>query len=126
MADIGRRYKAGEMGTSEVKKELVNVLQDLVRKHQEARKRVTEEEIDYFMSTAKFGGSREGGYTSKKKKAAAAPVASGASSTQKQAEVQSYLDSHNIQGMVQAALENLAKEMPPDPRAFLAQTFQRK
>jgi len=119
VADIGKRYEAGEMVTSEVKAELIRCLQALVRKHQAAREKVTEAEIDYFMSTSKFGvnlpyGTRTAPPAKEKK-----PAATG------QAAVQSYLAQHDIEGMLQAALNNLAKEMPPDPKAFLAQAFKR-
>ena len=54
LAQIGKDYAAGRITTGEVKATLIEVLQALVARHQEARAKVTEEEVDYFMSQAKF------------------------------------------------------------------------
>ncbi|XP_011269984.1 hypothetical protein CAOG_08413 [Capsaspora owczarzaki ATCC 30864] len=42
-------YSSGKMQTGEIKKRVIEVLQKLVAKHQEARKLVTEEMVDEFM-----------------------------------------------------------------------------
>eukprot|EP00730_Choanoeca_flexa_P006481 TRINITY_DN12161_c1_g1_i4.p1 TRINITY_DN12161_c1_g1~~TRINITY_DN12161_c1_g1_i4.p1 ORF type:complete len:634 (+),score=195.18 TRINITY_DN12161_c1_g1_i4:87-1988(+) len=47
-------YSQGKMMTAEVKDRLVEVLQELVAKHQIARANVTDEEVEHFMSSAKF------------------------------------------------------------------------
>jgi tryptophanyl-tRNA synthetase len=52
LAQIGAEYAAGRMLSGEIKAELITVLSELVRVHQERRAAVTEEEVDVFMSTA--------------------------------------------------------------------------
>ena len=52
LAQIGADYSAGRMLSGEIKAELITVLSELVRVHQERRAAVTEEEVDAFMSTA--------------------------------------------------------------------------
>eukprot|EP00049_Salpingoeca_infusionum_P018151 m.355967 g.355967 ORF g.355967 m.355967 type:complete len:616 (-) comp17398_c0_seq1:308-2155(-) len=47
-------YSTGKMSTFEIKEILVGVLQDVVRQHQERRAKVTDADVDYFMSQAKF------------------------------------------------------------------------
>jgi len=51
---IGTEYKAGRMTTGEVKKVLIGVLQEIVKKHIEARAKVTEDMVDHFMSVRKL------------------------------------------------------------------------
>lgn len=53
---IGKDYKAGKLLTGEVKAKLIQVLQDLVKEHQERRKLVTDEVVKKFMSTRKLKG----------------------------------------------------------------------
>ena len=52
LAEIGREYAAGRMLSGEIKAELIAVLSELTRLHQERRAAVTEAEVDEFMSTA--------------------------------------------------------------------------
>jgi tryptophanyl-tRNA synthetase len=47
---IGDEYAAGRMLTGEVKKILINVLQDLVGRHQRARAMVTDDVVQAFMA----------------------------------------------------------------------------
>eukprot|EP00038_Savillea_parva_P029931 m.74336 g.74336 ORF g.74336 m.74336 type:complete len:656 (-) comp8908_c0_seq1:240-2207(-) len=57
LKEIGDLYSSGKMLTGEVKDVLVKVLQDVVKNHQDAKAKVTDEEIAYYMSTdpARFG-----------------------------------------------------------------------
>jgi tryptophanyl-tRNA synthetase len=48
---IKQAYEAGQMSTSELKKKCGDMLADLIGKHQEARKLVTDEVLDQFMSS---------------------------------------------------------------------------
>ena len=48
MKEIGEKYSSGEMLTGEVKKELIGVLQALVKNHQEKRAAVTDEIVQEF------------------------------------------------------------------------------
>jgi tryptophanyl-tRNA synthetase len=50
LAQIGESYSSGKMLTGEIKAELIQVLTDLTRRHQEARSRVTESVVDAFMA----------------------------------------------------------------------------
>jgi tryptophanyl-tRNA synthetase len=52
LAEIGVEYAAGRMLSGEIKAELIAVLSELVRVHQERRAAVTEADVDAFMSTA--------------------------------------------------------------------------
>uniref|UniRef100_A0A0D3GPK6 Tryptophan--tRNA ligase, cytoplasmic n=1 Tax=Oryza barthii TaxID=65489 RepID=A0A0D3GPK6_9ORYZ len=47
---IKKEYKAGRMLTGEVKQRLIEVLSELVARHQRARAQVTEEMVDAFMA----------------------------------------------------------------------------
>lgn len=49
LAEIEKKYRSGEMLTGEVKSVLIDVLQNLVKKHQEARKKVTDDVLKAFM-----------------------------------------------------------------------------
>jgi len=51
LADVGARYGSGKMNSKEIKDVLVEAIQGICRAHQERKAAVTEEEIDYFMST---------------------------------------------------------------------------
>jgi len=51
LKEIGEKYEKGLMLSGEVKEVLIEVLDALVKKHQEARSAVTEEVIDSFFST---------------------------------------------------------------------------
>mmetsp|Transcript_20905 Transcript_20905/g.54332 ORF Transcript_20905/g.54332 Transcript_20905/m.54332 type:complete len:649 (+) Transcript_20905:266-2212(+) len=57
LKDIGDKYSSGKMLTADVKNELVGVLQKVVQDHKDAKAKVTDDEIAYFMSTdpARFG-----------------------------------------------------------------------
>ena len=48
LKEIGEKYSSGEMLTGEVKKELIGVLQALVKNHQEKRAAVTDEIVQEF------------------------------------------------------------------------------
>ena len=48
--EIGTEYASGRMLTGEIKGELIKVLTEMVKKHQEARERVTDEVVDAFMT----------------------------------------------------------------------------
>lgn len=50
LADIGERYKTGKMLTSEIKKILIDEVQRIVREHQEAKAKITDEEVKEFMT----------------------------------------------------------------------------
>jgi len=54
LADIGQRYSKGEMLTGEIKKILVDLLWDMISRHQEARAQVSDQVIDAFMSPRKL------------------------------------------------------------------------
>ena len=49
LEEIATKYSSGEMLTGEVKKELIGVLQKLVKNHQEKRAAVTDEMVKEFM-----------------------------------------------------------------------------
>jgi len=51
--DIGKRYASGELLTSEVKKILIDLFVDMVKKHQERRAAVTDEEVREFMDPSR-------------------------------------------------------------------------
>jgi len=56
---IAREYKAGRMMTSEVKKKTIEVIWNVLKEHQDARKLVTDEVVDHFMDPARdFDHSR--------------------------------------------------------------------
>jgi len=48
--DIVEKYRKGELLTGEVKKKLIEVLQALVKEHQEARAKITDDQVREFMS----------------------------------------------------------------------------
>jgi len=50
LEEILRDYGSGAMLTGEVKKELIAVLQEMVREHQERRALVTREVVEQFMT----------------------------------------------------------------------------
>ncbi|KAF3781006.1 Tryptophan--tRNA ligase [Nymphaea thermarum] len=50
LESIRREYEAGRMLTGEVKKRLIEVLSELVERHQRARSAVSEEMVDAFMA----------------------------------------------------------------------------
>ena len=54
LEEIGSQYKEGKLLTSEVKSELISVLQKLVLDHQEKRKSLTMEIIEGFMKVRSF------------------------------------------------------------------------
>lgn len=51
---IHQEYSAGRMLTGEIKKEIIGVLQSLVAQHQEARKKVTADVLQQFMTPRKL------------------------------------------------------------------------
>lgn len=53
---IGREYSAGRMLTGQVKAELIDLLQDMVSRHQAARAKVTEDIVDMFMAVRPMTG----------------------------------------------------------------------
>lgn len=50
LAEIFEKYGSGEMLTGEVKKELIGLLQEMVKEHQERRALVTEDVVREFMA----------------------------------------------------------------------------
>lgn len=50
LAQILKDYGSGAMLTGEVKKELIGILQEMVKEHQERRAQVTEDVLREFMS----------------------------------------------------------------------------
>ena len=50
LEEILRDYGSGAMLTGEVKKELIAVLQEMVREHQQRRDAVTREVVEQFMA----------------------------------------------------------------------------
>ena len=54
LEDIRVRYGSGELLSGEVKMELVKVMQEFVKGLQESRSRVTQQDVDYFMSIRKI------------------------------------------------------------------------
>ena len=50
LARIATEYGSGRMLTGEIKKTLIDLLTDMVTRHQEARAKVTDEMVDTFMS----------------------------------------------------------------------------
>jgi len=59
LARIRDAYSSGKMLTGEVKQILINVIQKLVRDHQERRKLVTDEEIEHFMRVRPLKGGNQ-------------------------------------------------------------------
>ncbi|GAW82199.1 tryptophan--tRNA ligase [Plasmodium gonderi] len=62
LQEIGDKYKKGELLSGELKKILIDILIDLIQKHQQRRQSITEEEIAYFFdpnksSLRKFKGT---------------------------------------------------------------------
>ena len=51
---IRDKYSSGQMLTGELKKELITVLQDLVRNHQEMRETITDDIVKQFMEPRKL------------------------------------------------------------------------
>jgi tryptophanyl-tRNA synthetase len=56
LKEIGQKYSTGKMLTGEVKKALIDVLTELVQRHQTARAAVTPEVIEAFMSVRNMRG----------------------------------------------------------------------
>ena len=54
LEDIRVRYGSGELLSGEVKAELIKVMQEFVKGLQEARSRVTQQDVDYFTSIRKI------------------------------------------------------------------------
>jgi tryptophanyl-tRNA synthetase len=54
LADIRKRYTSGELLTSELKKELIELLQKIIGKHQEERNKITTEKVLEFMKPRKL------------------------------------------------------------------------
>ena len=51
---IAEEYSTGRMLSGEIKAELIAILTDLTKKHQEARAKVTDEIVKYFMTPRKM------------------------------------------------------------------------
>ena len=51
---IRDKYSSGQMLTGELKKELISVLQELVRNHQEMRETITDDIVKQFMEPRKL------------------------------------------------------------------------
>ncbi|CAG9473314.1 unnamed protein product [Plasmodium vivax] len=56
--EIGEKYRRGEMLSGELKKILIEVLTELIQKHQQRRQALTEAEIAYFFDAHKPGLSK--------------------------------------------------------------------
>ena len=54
LEDIRVRYSKGEMLTGEIKAELIKIMQVLVKELQDARAKVTEKDVEFFMSIRKI------------------------------------------------------------------------
>ena len=54
LAEIKQKYAAGEMLTGEVKKILIEILQEFVKNFQEARAKITDADVEHFMSRRKI------------------------------------------------------------------------
>ena len=50
LAEIGEAYSSGKMLTGEIKAILIDVLADMVERHQRARALVTDEIVDAFLA----------------------------------------------------------------------------
>ncbi|ANQ10298.1 Tryptophan--tRNA ligase [Plasmodium coatneyi] len=53
--EIGEKYRRGEMLSGELKKILIEILTDLIQKHQQRKQALTEAEIAYFFDASKPG-----------------------------------------------------------------------
>eukprot|EP00210_Caulerpa_lentillifera_P006299 g6017.t1 len=58
LEQIGRDYSSGKMLTGEIKAELIKVLTEMIKSHQEARAKVTDEVVDRFMTPRALDLSR--------------------------------------------------------------------
>lgn len=54
LAQIAADYSSGKMMTGEIKKILIDTLQKFVKEFQEARAKVTDENVKHFMSIRKI------------------------------------------------------------------------
>lgn len=54
LEEIRVKYSKGEMLTGEVKQELIKIMQAFVTELQNARKKVTDKDVDFFMSIRKI------------------------------------------------------------------------
>jgi tryptophanyl-tRNA synthetase len=54
LKEIGDKYKKGELLSGQVKQILINLMTELVKRHQEARATVSDDVIDAFMSVRKL------------------------------------------------------------------------
>jgi tryptophanyl-tRNA synthetase len=54
LQEIKEKYGKGEMLTGEVKKILIEVIQEFVRDFQERRKKVTDDDVNHFMQIRKI------------------------------------------------------------------------
>lgn len=50
LADIGQKYKTGQLLTSEVKEILVTEVQRIIKEHQDIRSKITDEEVKEWMT----------------------------------------------------------------------------
>jgi tryptophanyl-tRNA synthetase len=57
LAEIKKDYGSGKLMTGEVKKILIEILQGIVARHQEARAQVTEDVVDTFMTPRRLSGA---------------------------------------------------------------------
>ncbi|CEM21761.1 unnamed protein product [Vitrella brassicaformis CCMP3155] len=55
---IGDDYAAGRLLTGEVKQKLVDVLQPIIKAHQDARAKITDEDVRSFMDPTRFEGKK--------------------------------------------------------------------
>eukprot|EP00658_Telonema_sp_P-2_P022455 TRINITY_DN18977_c0_g1_i5.p1 TRINITY_DN18977_c0_g1~~TRINITY_DN18977_c0_g1_i5.p1 ORF type:complete len:661 (+),score=221.05 TRINITY_DN18977_c0_g1_i5:174-2156(+) len=110
LASIGEAYSTGKMMTGEVKQQLVSVLQELVAEFQKKRAAVTEADVDYFMSVAKFNNQPE-------------RAVNQTTSGDGMAGLHEYLARHNLEGAMDEAANHVAKTQPADPMKALSEYF---
>jgi len=110
LEEIGKDYSTGSgkyWCTSEVKKRLIALLQDMVAKHRVKRAQVTEEEVASFMSVRALNLTDT----------AASPGTS-------QADLESYIQKHNLRVVLQEAVSDVVSEQPADPLAALSKKLK--
>lgn len=110
LAQIGDLYSHGKIGTGEVKDELARVLQELVADFQRRRAQVTEADVDYFMSAAKFTYRQ-------KSDAGANNTGTGG--------LEQYLNKHGLEAKIGEAANHIARTRPQNPMKALAEYFDK-
>eukprot|EP00658_Telonema_sp_P-2_P022453 TRINITY_DN18977_c0_g1_i2.p1 TRINITY_DN18977_c0_g1~~TRINITY_DN18977_c0_g1_i2.p1 ORF type:complete len:115 (+),score=44.69 TRINITY_DN18977_c0_g1_i2:153-497(+) len=85
-------------------------LQELVAEFQKKRAAVTEADVDYFMSVAKFNNQPE-------------RAVNQTTSGDGMAGLHEYLARHNLEGAMDEAANHVAKTQPADPMKALSEYF---